>query len=660
MARSPDDGGGEAPPDVKPADAAPAKVKDDRARPEDPPEPYRERWFFDNPSIGRAIRYTFGERRLARAVFINALLLVVALAGIQEAFGRGQLGLYSERIAYGRVAFLGLVAIEAIVLAILAPLGLVGLFEAERREECFDQVVASGVSPHRVIFGRFAACLAFLGVVLLSSLPFFCTTIVLDGATGGQVALAYVVLAGWAVCLCALATACAVALDDMTLPVVVGVLGAALALVLAAGRRVPPVFAAFSPVRHVVLDLADVAQDLRLGTFEGPSPFGVELPCAALTLAYYAVLSLIALAYAYVGPDLELTPGMDSFDSVSISPTAEATRARRGVARTLLRAVQLRFFYENVSPRAAAWSPAVRALATVGLFLGAHVIMLGALWPKAAPKSFADIDERLAFPFLGFAGGCMSLLALSGGGARSSLLARAPVARLGGLALGRFPALFLIMATALAIPGLLWWGATRFSGYSPDALLASQAVGLYALTVGYAAFVFSVALVLAMISTNPYTATGWALLVLFATNLTPAVWIPLFTGNLAGERSAFLLDLSPLVAGYSIARPGETFPFSTLDGDELVRYTHEPRWHAFAWFHAVVGLACLAGGVVLSRRELRAARAARAAPTPTKPPEAAPPTLTKPPEAVPGPAPAKPTEAAPGPPPDQAPTAEAP
>ena len=44
-------------------------------------ELYREGWFFDNPSLGRAIRYTFAEKRLARAVFVNALLLVVALAG---------------------------------------------------------------------------------------------------------------------------------------------------------------------------------------------------------------------------------------------------------------------------------------------------------------------------------------------------------------------------------------------------------------------------------------------------------------------------------------------------------------------------------------------------------------------------------------------------
>ena len=81
----------------------------------------------------RAIRYTFAEKRLARAVFVNALLLVVMLALIQEAFGRAQLGLFHENISYGRLSFLGMVTVEALLISILAPLGAVNLFEAERR-----------------------------------------------------------------------------------------------------------------------------------------------------------------------------------------------------------------------------------------------------------------------------------------------------------------------------------------------------------------------------------------------------------------------------------------------------------------------------------------------------------------------------------------------
>jgi len=137
-----------------------------------------------------------------------------------------------------------------------------------------------------------------------------------------------------------------------------------------------------------------------------------------------------------------------------------------------------------------------------------------------------------------------------------------------------------------------------------------RVVGLYALVAGYAAFLFSASLLMAMLTTNPYSATGWALILLFATNLTPALWIPLFTGNVAGEGSAFLLDLSPLVAGFAIARPGEKFPFSRFEGDELVRYFHQPDWVPFAWLIAILGLGCLTAGIVLGIRERRALRAA--------------------------------------------------
>lgn len=592
-------------------DAAGARAPDD--------EPYRDAWFFDNPSVGRALRYTFGDKRLARAVFVNALLLVVALAAIQEAFGRGQLGLFSERISYGRIAFLGLVTIEAIVLSILAPLGLVNMFEAERREECFDQVVASGVSPHRVVFGRFAATLAFLGVVLFSSLPFFATMIVLDGATIGQVATAYLVLSTYALAITAIATACAVGFDDTALPVIIGLLALAMTLAMGFSRRSPPVFAAWSPVRHIVLGMGDVAQDLRLGTFAPPDPYGVDVSCAALSIAMYLVFTLLGLAYAFVGPDIELTEGLDSFDSVSISRKTEATRARRGVARTLLRAVQLRFFYENLGPRAQAVAPLVRAAATVTIFTGAHVIFLGAFWPRTAPRAFDDMG-RTVFAYLAFSGLTLSLLALAGAGARASLLARRPVLTVGPLTLERFFALFLIFGFALAVPGLLWSAATSFSGYPTEALLAPEVRGLYLLVVGYAAYVFSLSLLLAMVTMNPYSATGWTLIVMFATNLTPAVWIPLFTGNLAGEGSAFLLDLSPFVAGYSIARPDETFPFSTFQGDELVRYSHEPSWRPFALFHGLLGVSSLIAALLLARRERRTAVAARLEPPPLPPP----------------------------------------
>jgi len=577
--------------------------------PEPDHEPYRAGWFFDNPSVGRALRYTFADKRLARAVFVNALLLVVGLAATQEAFGRGQLGLFSERISFGRIAFLGLIVVEAAVISILAPLGSMYLFEAERREECFDQVVASGVSPHRVVFGRFVATLAFLGVVLFSSLPFLATAVVLDGATLSQVATAYMVLASYGVALSALSLACAVGFDDVALPVLLAVVATFVAVVVGFGRRAVPVFAAWSPVRHVTLDLADIARDLHLGVFVGPAPFGVELPCEVVSLGMYAVATFVGLVYAFVGPDLELTEGLDSFDSVTVSRKVEATRARRGIARSLLRTVQLRFFYENLGPRARALSPFLRNLVTLVLFVVGHVVFLSAFWPHDAPQTYRAFSRGTVFPYVSFTFCTLGLLALLGAGGRAALFARSPVARLRPVTLTRFATLFLVFGFALTVPALIWSLATAASGYPAAVMHAPEVHGLYLLTAGYAAFAFSLALLLAMLTTNPYSATGWSLIAVFATNLIPAIWIPLFTGNLAGEGSSFLLDLSPLSAGMAIARPGDQFPFRTFRGDELVHFSYETSWQPFFWFHLALGLGCLIVALILARRQLRQSRA---------------------------------------------------
>ena len=564
-------------------------------------EPYREGRFFDNPSLGRAIRYTFAEKRLARAVFMNSLLLVVALAGIQELFGRAQLGLFHQDISYGRLAFLGAVLIETVVVSILAPIGFMNLFEAERREECFDQVVVSGVSPHRVVFGRLFATLAFVALVLFSSLPFFMTTVVLDGATLAQVAEAYVVIFGYAICLASLTAAVAVGFDDTGLPFLVVLLGIACALAGGFSRGPYPELAAWSPIRHVVIDLNDMARGLRLGSFKSPTPFGVATPATLLGLAYYSVLSFLSLIYVYVGPDLELSEGLDSFDSVALSRETEARRARRGMAKTLLRMVQIRFFYENLSDRAQAISPFLRATATSLYFAGFHVVVLATLWPDVIPKTFRALAKPTVYPYLVFCLISLTLLALTGAGARSAFLARSQI-KLGPLRLGRFPATFLIFFVAILIPPGLWQGATSFSGYGA-VTMDPVLVKLYLLVAGYATLAFLVALTFSFASTNPISATGRTFVTLSATNILPLLWVPLFTGNVLGRGSSFMIDLSPLSAAYAILRPGDTIPFARFENDEPVQFDHAPSWVPFVVFHSLIAIGCLISLVVLLKRE---------------------------------------------------------
>jgi hypothetical protein len=419
---------------------------------------------------------------------------------------------------------------------------------------------------------------------------------------------AYLVLFSYAVCLASLTAAVAVGFDDTGLPFLVLLLAIACALGGGFSRGPYPEMSAWSPIRHVVIDLNDMARGLRLGSFKSPTPFGVAVPATLVALSYYAVLSFLSLIYVYVGPDLELSEGLDSFDSVALSRETEARRARRGMAKTLLRMVQVRFFYENLSDRAHAISPFLRATATSLYFGGLHVVALAALWPDAAPKTFRALAKPTVYPYLLFCFLSLSLLALTASGARSAFLARSQII-LGPLRLGRFPATFLLFFVAILIPPCLWQAATAFSGYggvTMDPIL----VKLYLLVAGYATLAFLVALTFSFASTNPISATGRTFVTLSASNILPLLWVPLFTGNVLGRGSSFLIDLSPLSAAYAILRPGDTIPFARFENDEPVQFDHAPSWVPFVVFHSLIAVACLVWLAILLKRE-RATVAAR-------------------------------------------------
>lgn len=569
-------------------------------------EPYSSLFFFDNPSLGRALRYTFAEKRLGRAVFMNALLLVVALGVVQDLFTRGGFGLISEKLSFGRAAFLTIAVVETVVVTLLGPLSFAHIFNAERREDCFDQVVASGCSPLRVLLGRFAAVLIFLAVTVGSALPFFVlATVVLKGASFADVAIFYGVLALYGACICSMTMATCVAVEDAAFPIV---LSGILTLTVVAGGfspYAPPAATAWSPFRHILVDLAPVARQVGFGELRAPFLYGQELPTAAFSCVAYLMLGLLALAYTCVGPDLELSEGLDSFASVTLKRGAEASRGRRGLAATLLRTVQLRFFYENLSARLRALGPMLRLGSTVSLFVIGHVLTLGTLWPRVAPRAFSELKDHTTNNYLGFTALSIGLVALASSGSRAAVLARVPVLSLGSLKISRFPALFLLLGVALALPPVLFWLACRRQGVDTNTEDAQKALGLYGIIVLYGIFMFSVGLVTAMLTTNPYSAMGSALGIIFFTNLLPLGWIPLFTSNVVTESSSRILNVSPMFAAWAVVEPDDPLTLTTIRDEQTIQYEHKSSWRPFVYLHAPVSLILLTIGLVLERRDAR-------------------------------------------------------
>ncbi len=569
-------------------------------------EPFSAAFFFDNPTFGRALRYTFADKRLGRAVFMNALLLVVALGVVQDLFTRGGFGLISEKLSFGRAAFLTVCLVETVAVSILGPLSFAHIFNAERREDCFDQVVATGCSPLRVLLGRLGAVLVFLAVTVGSSLPFFIfASFVLKGASAGEVAEFFLVLGLYGTCIGTMTMATCVAVEDAAFPVVLSGIFTIVAIAAGFSPHAPPAGAAWSPVRHVIVELAPVTRQLGVGDILAPSLYGFILPTALISCAGYVVLTGLALAYTCVGPDLELSEGLDSFSSVTLKRGAEANRGRRGLAATLLRTVQLRFLYENLGPRLRALGPFLRLGSTATLFAVGHVMTLGTLWPRTAVHALGDLKEHTTNYYIAFTAISVGLIALASSGSRAAVLARVPVLSIGPWKVGRFPALFFLLAVGLALPPLLFVGACRAHGIPLDGEEWPRIVGLYGLITLYAIFMFSVGLVTAMLTTNPYSAMGTALGIIFFANLLPLGWIPLFTSNVVTEDSAPIVDVSPVFAAWAVVEPDDGLTLTTIRDEETKVYEHKPSWKPFVYVHAPIAFVLLVLGLLLERRDAR-------------------------------------------------------
>lgn len=588
--------------------------------PADPPpsdepyhdEPYAALSVFDHPSIGRALRTTFADKRLGRAIFLNVLGLVVAFVAVQQLFSRGRLAYGSEDISFSKAAFLAFAVIETGLVSLFLPMSFFGTFFRERKEQCFDQVVVSGVSPVRLLAGRLLITLSYFAVVLLSALPFFVLAVIMKGATLGMVATYYGVMLFYMVALSSITLAACVAMDDTGIPVLYGLLAGFLSVAAAFAPRVTPAFAAGSPLRHVTVELSALMKALGLGIFREPALYGVETPCALLSILIYGAATIFALGYILCGPDLELTPGLNSFDTVAVGRKGEILRGRRLLTSTLLRTLQMRFLYENNAPLLQRWSPLIRVLGFFTLFCVGHAWFLGSVWPDQTPTGFGKAEKKFVYFYLTFTALSFFILAFVGAQSRSALRDRRPLLSLGGLTIRRGASQFGIFAFGLMFPIALvclagWLKDFPLAIFPPGQL--ERLLTLFALTAEYSVFVFALAFLCAMLTSNHYSASGRTLLVLVATNVLPFLWIIFFFFNASGQGASWVLDFSPFIAAFSLIKPDRTLPFNTSKDGKPFYYEHDPDILPFVTLHGILLVIFLVIAIVMARKLVRRWRA---------------------------------------------------
>ena len=139
-----------------------------------------------NPIIAREARTRMRSKRAAFILFcwLAALGVVTVLAYRSAADQSGSVAVLAHS---GVTVFGALVGVVVALVMLLVP-GLVGgSIAGERERQTLDLLLCTRVRPWRVVVGKLAASLAFMGFLLVASLPILSVVALLGGIAWGDI-----------------------------------------------------------------------------------------------------------------------------------------------------------------------------------------------------------------------------------------------------------------------------------------------------------------------------------------------------------------------------------------------------------------------------------------------------------------------------------------
>jgi hypothetical protein len=118
-------------------------------------------------------------------------LLAAQSAASQAAFGGGNP--YASA-SVGQAVFTVLLFLQVLLVVFLAPAATAGAISLEREKQTLDLLTATPVSTLGIVLGKLASALAFVGVLILASIPLTAVVFVFGGVGPEDVVRGYVVL----------------------------------------------------------------------------------------------------------------------------------------------------------------------------------------------------------------------------------------------------------------------------------------------------------------------------------------------------------------------------------------------------------------------------------------------------------------------------------
>jgi ABC-type transport system involved in multi-copper enzyme maturation permease subunit len=144
-------------------------------------------------------------RMRGRRAFIIITLHVLLLAVFAWMFERlseesiNNMGSFGGQATYasasvGRGIFLGLMLLQTLMVAVLAPAATAGAISSEREHQTLELLSVTPISSLAIVLGKLLSALAWVFVLVLASIPVTALVFVFGGVTPGDVVRGYVVL----------------------------------------------------------------------------------------------------------------------------------------------------------------------------------------------------------------------------------------------------------------------------------------------------------------------------------------------------------------------------------------------------------------------------------------------------------------------------------
>ena len=158
-------------------------------------------WTLDNPVITKELR---GRMRGARTywllfgyLLLLSLILFFSYLGWWNSHSNAMdIGGASAGFTVGRTFFKTLFYSQAVMIALITPALTAGAISIEREQRTFEMLRGTILRPRSIVWGKLASSVAFVSLLLTSSLPLLSLCFLLGGVSPGEVFFAYVLLVG--------------------------------------------------------------------------------------------------------------------------------------------------------------------------------------------------------------------------------------------------------------------------------------------------------------------------------------------------------------------------------------------------------------------------------------------------------------------------------